>query len=678
MISVRTPCLVWVAVCTAVIGIAAPTASPQQLASPNGDLRISVGIREHLEPDPAGARLYYSLGYRGRDVLLDSPFGLDFVGQSPIAGNLAIVSVERRTGDETWRRVWGKRTEVADRYNELKLGLEETSAPHRGLTLIFRAYDDGMAFRYELADSWGEFELAAERSSFAFPGNPTVWAANYGGFESSQESEFVEQTVADLKPSQVYGCPLLVRLSPDLWAAVSEADLTDWAGLHLTRSAGTRSTVVTALAPHPDEPRVAVRSKAPRSSPWRVVMVADRPGAFIESDLLQNLNDPVAIDTDWIQPGKSAWDRWWSGSYAPEVDFEVGMNTATMRYFVDLAAEMNWQYQLVDWYWYGPPFAEGAVDGSWAPNPRADITKVVPELDLPGLIRYAGDRGVGILLWLNWASADRQMDEAFPLYEKWGVRGVKIDFMNRDDQEMVNFYHRTVKKAAEHHLLVDFHGAYKPTGWSRTYPNLITREGVMGNEYSKWSARVTPDHCLTIPFTRGMLGSMDFTPGGFRQKTKEGFRAVGGDAPGPFVMGTRVYQLAMLVVYESGLQVLCDSPYNYHSSPAGTDFLKLVPTTWDDTRVINGQVGDFITVARRLGREWYLGSMTDWTPRTLSIPLSFLGEGTYRAEIWADAYEADEYPDRLRKETLTVTAADTIEAVMAPGGGQVIHIVPAP
>jgi alpha-glucosidase len=678
MFLVRTRLFVFAMSCLISGAVEVLGADTAELASPDGQLSVSIAVKSKLEPSPPGHRLYYSLSFRGRNVLLDSSIGLDFVNQPPLAEGLAIGKIERRSVNEAWQRVWGKRSRVTNHYNELTLTLQEVAAAKRNLLVVFRAYDDGVAFRYELPEAWGDFELSAERSTFAFAGNPRVWAADYGGFESSQESEFIEQTVADLRPSQVYGCPLLVRLAPTLWAAVTEADLTDWAGMHLSRRAGERSEIVTALAPHPDEPAVAVRSTAPRSSPWRVVMVGGRPGDFIESDLLQNLNEPLAIDASWIQPGKSAWDRWWSGSYAPEVDFNVGMNYPTMKYFVDLAAEMHWQYQLVDWYWYGPPFAEGAVDSSWVPNPKADITKPVPELNLPELIRYATARGVGILLWLHWATVDKQMDEAFPLYEKWGIRGVKIDFMNRDDQEMVNFYHRTVRKAAEHHLLVDFHGAYKPTGWSRTYPNLITREGVMGNEYTKWSDRVTPDHCLTIPFTRGMLGSMDFTPGGFRQKTREGFKAVGGDAPGPFVMGTRAYQLAMMIVYESGLQVLCDSPYNYHSSPAGTDFLKIVPTTWDDTRVIHGQVGDFITIARRSGDEWYLGSMTDWTPRKLEIPLSFLGGGRYRAEIWEDPYEADEYPDRLMKEVRIVTARDTIVAPLAPGGGQVVHLVPEP
>jgi alpha-glucosidase len=243
---------------------------------------------------------------------------------------------------------------------------------------------------------------------------------------------------------------------------------------------------------------------------------------------------------------------------------------------------------------------------------------------------------------------------------------------------MVNFYERAVRKAAEHHLTVDFHGAYKPTGLSRTFPNLLTREGAMGHEYNKWSARITPDHCLTLPFTRMLAGGMDVTPGGFRQKTKDTFRAVGADAPGPFVMGTRCFQLAQFVVYESALQVMADSPYCYRSSPAGLDFLKAVPATWDDTRVIMGEVGDFIAVARRRGDTWFLGAMTDWQPRTLDIPLEFLGEGRFQAEIWQDAYEADEYPDRLMKKTQAVSSKDKLKAPMAPGGGFVAVIRASP
>jgi alpha-glucosidase len=246
--------------------------------------------------------------------------------------------------------------------------------------------------------------------------------------------------------------------------------------------------------------------------------------------------------------------------------------------------------------------------------------------------------------------------------------------MNRDDQEMVNFYHLVAKKAAEHKLLVDFHGAYKPTGTGRTWPNQITREGVMGNEYNKWSNRVTPEHCLTLPFTRMLTGPMDFTPGGFRHGTQSTFKVVGGDAPAPMVMGTRCFQLAMMVVYDSPLQVLCDSPYALRNSPAGLDFLKIVPTTWDQTKVLDGQVGRFIAVARRSGSDWYIGSMADWAGRRLEVPLDFLGQGTFEATIWSDAPDANDHPENLVKETRSVTAKDKIAVRMASGGGQVIHL----
>lgn len=641
--------------------------NPETLVSPDGAINVTVA---------SGNQLAYSIQFNGKDVLLDSQFSLNIRGSQPFGPGVTVQNVSRRQVDEKWQRIYGKRRNVRNHFSEMTLDLQESAAPHRRIQLVFRAYDDGIAFRYVLPKDWGAFDLAAENTAFHFPDDATAWAANYGGFISSQEGEFKPAKLSELVPGQVYGCPLLVEISPSLWAACSEADLTDWAGMYFTPADGGSNTVRTALSPRPDDTNIVVRSVAPRNSPWRVIMVGDRPGVFIESDLLENLNPPVAFDAAWVKPGKSAWDIWWSGGYAPELDYKLRMDTRSMKYFVDLAAEMGWQYQIVDWGWYGPAFAPGAKGTTWAADPDGNLTNVVPELDLPGLVSYAKQKNVRLILWLLWDTVDKQMDAAFPLYEKWGIAGVKIDFMNRDDQKMVNFYERVAKLAAKHHLLVDFHGAYKPTGWNRTYPNVITREGVMGNEYNKWSTNVTPRHTVTLPFTRGMLGGMDFTPGGFRQKTPQTFRAVGGDSPGPFVMGTRVHQLAMLVVYESALQVLCDSPYNYHSSPAGTDFLRTVPTTWDDTRVINGEVGKFITVARRSGSDWYVGSMAGTEARTLQIPLSFLGAGKYEAEIWADAYEAADYPDRLMKQARTVTTSDTLTANLAPAGGYLVRLTP--
>lgn len=648
--------------------LAARSASAQEIISSPAD---NVEIVVQLEND----RLAYSIYYLGEAVIEKGTLALDFVDQPSFGAGLGIAASKKRSVNEPWQRYWGKRTDVVNEFNELMVTLREKASPGRSIEVIFRAYDDGAAFRYVLPSEWGEFELADEEATFAFAQAPTVWAANYGGFHASQEGVFYEKPLAELAPDSVYGLPMLVRLHHSMWVAVSEANLTDWAGMWIRGAAGAEAdrTLGARLAPRPDDPEVVVRSTAPRTSPWRVVMLGVDAGDLIESDIIHNLNDPPRQDFSWVEPGIASWN-WWNGPYLPDANFEVGMNTATMKAFVDLAAEMGWKYVLVDEGWYGPAFAPGAVATTWAKHPNSKITTVTPKLDLQELLRYAGERDVKAVLWLHWGHVEDQMDEAFPLYEEWGIAGVKIDFMDRDDQEMVNFYHRVARSAAAHRLMVDFHGAYKPTGVSRTYPNLVTREGVLGNEYNKWSALVTPEHAVTIPFTRGLLGEMDFTPGGFRNKTLEDFYPRN---TAPFVMGTRVHELAMFVVFESAFQVAADSPYSYRVSPAGSDFLKIVPTTWDDTGVLHGEPGDYITVVRRSGDEWFVASMSDQNARTLDIPLAFLEDGLYEAVVWKDAHGASEFPDRLLKERRTITADDVIRAVMAPGGGHIIHLRPA-
>jgi alpha-glucosidase len=386
-------------------------------------------------------------------------------------------------------------------------------------------------------------------------------------------------------------------------------------------------------------------------------LVNKRPGGLVESNyLILNLSAPCALaDTSWIKPGKAAWD-WWSGSFARDVDFQPGMNTATMKHYVDFAAQHHLEYML--------------VDAGWSPGQDeyshlANITQYKPEVDIPGIVAYAQRQGVRVMIWAHWASVKKYLDQAFPLYEKWGVAGVKIDFMNRDDQEMVNFYEETLRKAAEHHLVVDYHGAYKPTGLRRTYPNLLTREGVMGMEYSKVSDRVTPEHDVTIPFTRMLAGPMDYTPGCFHNATKEQFKPRFIE---PRCQGTRAHQLAMYVVFESPLAMLADYPESYDAK-AGVEFLEKVPTVWDDTRVLNGEPAKYVTIARQRGGAWYLGSMTNWDARDLTIPLDFLGPGEYAARVFADAADADKVATSLSVSAQRVKAGDKLDVHLAPGGG---------
>lgn len=650
-----------------------------QLTIESPDKAIRVEIARTAEGEA-----HYTVHYKGQTVIAPSAFGLELAGVPSLAEDLQLLEVERRGHDDTWQRPWGKRSTVHDHYNELVLHLASGDGSVK-MDLIVRAYNDGIALRYALPEQagLGAFELVADETEFNFTADHSIWAAHYGGFASHQESEFNRMSLSDPKLTEITALPMLVEVSESCWVALTEANLTDWAGMYLQYNPSSPNGhwdgsyrpygLKAALSPLPDSPEVLVRSEAPRVSPWRVIMIGDSAVSLTGSDLIANLNEPVAIDTSWIQSGKCAWDWWWCGKYDPSVDFELRSDTRTMKHFIDLAAEMDWDYQLVDWHWYGPPFESGDQ-----PHPDSDITTCNPDIDIPELVRYAAERGVRLWLWLEWHHADRQMDEAFALYEQWGIAGVKVDFMQRDDQEMVNFYHRLVKTAAEHKLMVNFHGAYKPTGFSRTYPNLITREGVMGNEYNKWSRRITAEHKVTIPFTRGLPGEMDFTPGAWLHVTPEDFRTAETDdsAPATMTMGTRCNEMAMLVVYESALAVLCDSPYNYRNSPEGTEFLKMVPTTWDETVPLLGVVGDYICIARRSGDDWYVGTMTDENARSLSIPLSFLGKGEYEASIWEDTQATLTDPSLLGKRTRTVTR-DKVEIVkLAPGGGQVMVLTP--
>ena len=661
-----------VMIIVAVISLFSCTTGTLTIDSPDGEVRVTIETEGQKATRTDERTLGYRIVYRDLEILGFSQLGLQFRDLPALGPGMRVTGTQTGYVNESWERVWGKHKKVIDHYNELIIHLANEAADLK-LDLLVRAYDDGVAIRYHIPEQENikGFELTADNTQFSFKGNHRVWAAQYGPFRSHQESEFREGMLDDPILEERSGLPFLVEIGEKAWVAITEANLTDWAGMYVR---GTSNyTLETVLAPWPDDPGLLVKSQAPRSSPWRVIMIGDSPGDFIESDLIANLNEPSALeDVSWIRPGKSSWDWWWCNRYSPDVDFQLGSNTRTMKHFIDLSAEMGWEYQLVDWQWYGPPFLPTESD-EWNPHPESDITTMNPEIDIPELVRYGAERRVKILLWLEWNHADRQMEEAFPLYEKWGVAGVKVDFMARDDQYVVNFYRRLVKLAAKHHLVVDFHGACKPTGVSRTYPNLMTREGVMGNEYVKWSNRITPEHKVTIPFTRGMLGEMDFTPGAWVNVTAVEFKTED-ESPSPMTMGTRCNELAMLVVYESPLQVLCDAPYNYRSSPAGTDLLKIVPTTWDDTRVLNASVGDYITTARRSGDQWYIGTMTDGEGRTLSIPLDFLGEGSFEATIWRDAGDADVNPTRLEKEVIPVDQDTVLEAVMAPGGGHVVHI----
>lgn len=414
------------------------------------------------------------------------------------------------------------------------------------------------------------------------------------------------------------------------------------------------SGLVTMLSPYPGtDGKVLVKAKAGHKTPWRVILTGKNAGELIESEMMVKLNEPSRIkDTSWIKPGMMAWDHWWSG--------ELKVDTETNKKYIKFASDVKFPYMLIDWGWYGSHN-----------NPKADVTIVTPKVNMPELLKYAEDNNVKLWVWAYWSDIDRKLEDAFALYEKWGLAGVKIDFMQRDDQQMVNWYHKTCKLAAKHHLMLDFHGAYVNTGLRRTWPNFMTREAVQGNEWNKWRNTITSDHNVTLPFTRMLAGPMDYTPGGFLNVTKDAWK------PGSptKVITTRCHQVAMTVVYESPITCLCDHPDNYYGQK-GLEFIKKVPSNWDQTRVLNGEIGEYITLARRNGKKWYLGAMANQKGKSLDLPLDFLGKGKYTAYIFEDGKDATENPASIVERTITVSKENILNINMAPSGGFAAYFVP--
>lgn len=658
--------LFFVAVLSAGLSAQAPSL-PLKLLSPDGQVEITLTLDKTNAP-------VYSISFKNMPVLAASQLALNLRQGGPLAKNMRVTNVRRDSRDQTYPLIVGKTKQARDHYNELTVSLQEQSAPQRKLELIFRAYDDGAAFRYRLPaqNDLQTAEIIAEKSEFRFPTDYHCWAAQYGGFTTSQEIEFDRITASRIAQNAIVGLPLVCQtLDEKATFALAEADLRDYAGLYFGGINGGGYGVVSRLSPRADDASVAVRrtmTSAGIETPWRVVMIADNPGRLIESTLINNLNPPSQIsDASWVKPGRAAWN-WWSGSLAEGVR-QPGMNDETMKHYIDFAAEFGLEYMLIDAGWYSklPEWGDQM-------DPKADITKTIPEIDLPALIAYAKEKGVGIFVWTHWRLVNDQLDKAFPFYEKLGIKGVKIDFMDRDDQEMVAFYHRVLQKAAAHRLMVNFHGAYKPTGLVRTYPNYITQEGVMGAEYNKWSARVTATHNVTLPFTRMLLGPMDYTPGGFRNVARRDFKI---QNAGPEVMTTRAQQLAMYVVYESPLACVSDNPGAYRNQ-AGAEFLKIVPTSWDETRVLAGAIGEYIVVARRRGNDWFVGAMNNEQAREIDIPLDFAGKDDYDLMLYADGARAAEVlttTDKLINGKLK--NADRLRLKLASSGGAVIHLAPS-
>lgn len=646
---------------------AASAQAPFVLASPDGTNEVRVEATE--------SGLSYRVLRSGKPVIAASPIGVSTdqggFGSEPVK----VLSNERTSVDEIYRPVVGKASEVADRYSQLVLHLQRPSDGRR-FDLVARAYDDGVALRLMVPQQEGisTLDVRGESTAFNFAADHDCWGFNVGKFESSHEGEFDPIKASRIRDHNMFDAPLVCETGEGTTFAITEADKRDYAGAYYAGRGDGGLGMRVVLTPRRDNPPdsampiVSVRASlasGPLETPWRVVMLGDRPGRLVESNLVGLLAEPSKIeDTSWIKPGKSAWD-WWNG-WAVDVP-GAGVNTATYKAYIDLADRLDLEYVLIDEGWY---------KGSTTTPAPADVTVPISAMNIPELVRYADERGVGIWVWAQWKQLERQLDDALALYEAWGIKGIKVDFMDRTDQEMVEFYHRLLSTAAKHRLMVNLHGAYPPDGLYRTYPNFMTQEGVLGAEYNKWSSRITATHNVTLPFTRMLLGPIDYTPGGFRSVPPAEF-AKHQSFIKPFVQTTRGHGLAMYVVYDSPVAMVADSPDAYvnadGSLAAGADFLTRVPASWDETRVLSGEIGEYIVTARRKGETWYVGAMTNERARKLTVPLDFLAPGrSYAAEVYEDGAS----PNELRQSAATPRAGGKLTLDLAGSGGAVAVIGP--
>jgi alpha-glucosidase len=638
----------------ALLGLArtAPAQASYSLLSP--DKRIEVKVR-------TSDRFSYDVLFKGTVLLQNSTFSID-IDHNTLGLQPKVKTAKERSYDGTLEPpVRQKFARVRENYNELRLTLEGNYA------VIFRAYAEGVAYRLETSLPQPKVRVYNEESSFNFPDDYRVYFPQEESFFSHNERHYLPMNLKTIAPAAIASLPAVVEAANGVKVAIAESDIEDYPGLWLHGTSG--NGLAATFPPYPlqetlEKDRdfkvtqaadyIAV-TRGTRTYPWRLLGIAEKDGDLITNQLVWLLAKPSQVeDTSWIKPGKVAWD-WWNALNIDGVNFKSGVNTQTYKYYVDFAARYGLQYIILDEGWYK----------------LGNVLEVVPDLNMEELTAHAKQKNVGIILWMVWKTLDDQFDPAFDEFQKWGVQGLKIDFMQRDDQKLINFYYKTSREAAKRHMLVDFHGGQSQITMTRTWPNMISGEGVRGLEWSKWSAETEPQHNVTLPFTRMFLGPMDFTPGAMLNASKANFAAI---HDRPMSLGTRCHQLGMYVVFESPLQMLSDSPSNYMREPEMMEFLAPVPSVWDDTKVLDARIAEYALVARRSGKDWYAGAMTNWTARDLQVDFSFLPAGTFWLEAYQDGVNADRMASDYRKTRSQVTRDTKLKISLAPGGGWAARI----
>ncbi len=628
-----------------------------QLLSPNGEISYLFALNNG---SPS-----YSVAFKGKKLINNSPLGLVF-STGGFGHGLTILKPVYKDSTEDYTLLVGKTRHVHDRFKQVTIPLLQAGSKKQ-INLVVRAFDDGLAFRYEFLSRQANdaMILTDENTTFNFAGDPLMRALFLPNYTSPHEGPYTLLPLSKIQDGTLADMPALFEFKDNVYVGVTEAALLDYAGMYLSKQNG---VLTSRLSPLPGQQVVKVKASLPHKSPWRVLLISDRVGALIESNMITSLNAPCKIpDVSWIKPGKSTFP-WWNGNIVPDSTFEPGLNFETNKYYIDFCARNNIAYHSVVEYGARPWYMDDGAN--FQPGPHVDVAAAVPGLDMKQICDYGKKMGVGIRVWVHFYALYPKLDSAFAVYEKWGLDGLMVDFMNRDDQQMVNMQTEILQKGAQHHLHIQFHGAYKSTGLNRTYPNEFTREGTMNYEVNKWDKLVTPDHDINIPFTRLLAGSTDYHLGGFRAVPDSLFKV---KYMQPEMMGTRCHMLAMYVVLENALSMVCDYPSAYEGQP-GFSFIREVPTNWDETKVPAAKSGEYVVIARRNGKDWYIGGITNHTARELTIPLTFLGNSNYAADIYTDAADVRKNPNHLVSKTRTLTKSDSITINMAAGGGFAVHL----
>ena len=650
------------------------------LQSPDGKITVTVSEDEVIEMGSEQSEYWLNYSVKHEEtVVLDKSaifMQIDNGKTLGVSSKPSIISAKTQSVNKTVKAPFYKRVEIQDQYNELTLSFKGN------YKVIFRAYNEGIAYRFQ-TDFKKPFEVRRETAQFNFDDDyqalvPYVLrrAGQEGDlinqqFYNSFENTYTHTALSQMDTQKLAFLPLLVELKDGKKAVITEADLEDYPGMYLRNSLPSKKL----HAYHAGYPKTReqgghnnlqwivkerenyiAKVEGKRSFPWRCIVISENDKELADSDLVYLLAAPSRVeDVSWIQPGKVAWD-WWNAWNIYGVDFEAGINNDTYKYYIDFAAQYGIEYVILD---------EG-----WAVNKQADLFQVVPEIDIKELVEYGAERNVGIVLWVGYAAIDKDMEHVCQHYSDLGVKGFKVDFMDGDDQMIVDFYYRMAKTAAKHHLFVDFHGAYKPTGLHRTYPNVLNHEGVYGLEQAKWdnqSDLVTNE--VTIPFIRMVAGPMDYTQGAMKNAQKNNFAAIYTE---PMSQGTRCRQLAEYVIFESPFNMLCDSPSNYLKEDECTQFIANVPTTWDETIVLDGKVGEYLVIARRKDFRWYVGAITNWEERDIEIDLSVLPNFSAKSgRIFRDGVNANRAARDYVSEQAEVWG-NKVKVHLAKGGGMVL------